>query len=163
MACFAGDGCFMMFGQEIATAIQYDLPILIFVINNGTYGTIRMHQEKNYPDRVSGTDLVNPDFAAFARSFGAFGATVTRTEDFPAALEAALAQRHHGADRIAGRRREHHRRHLADQVPRDGLREGAERGVTGAILRTLTVRSKLLQRNRKTRFRCLRVFSALLN
>ena len=91
MACFAGDGCFMMFGQEIATAIQYDLPILIFVINNGTYGTIRMHQEKNYPDRVSGTDLVNPDFAAFARSFGAFGATVTRTEDFPAALEAALA------------------------------------------------------------------------
>jgi len=61
----------------------------VIISNNGTYGTIRMHQERAYPGRISGTDLTNPDFAAFARSFGAFGVTVTRTEDFPAAFEGA--------------------------------------------------------------------------
>jgi acetolactate synthase-1/2/3 large subunit len=70
--------------------VQYDLPILVLVINNGMYGTIRMHQERRFPGRVSGTDLVNPDFAALARSFGAHGDTVLRTEDFPAALEQSL-------------------------------------------------------------------------
>ena len=80
-----------MTGQELATAVQYDLPIVIIVANNGMYGTIRMHQERNYPGRVSGTGLKNPDFAALARSYGAAGETVTRTEDFPAALERALA------------------------------------------------------------------------
>jgi acetolactate synthase-1/2/3 large subunit len=87
--CIAGDGDFMMAASELATAMQYELPLVVIISNNGTYGTIRMHQERDYPGRVSGTDLVNPDFAAFAQSFGAFGATVTRTEDFAAAFEEA--------------------------------------------------------------------------
>jgi acetolactate synthase-1/2/3 large subunit len=91
VVCAAGDGCFMMASNELATAVQYNLPVITLVSNNSVYGTIRMHQERDYPRRVSGTDLVNPDFAAYARSFGAFGATVTKTEDFPAAFEAARA------------------------------------------------------------------------
>ena len=87
----AGDGCFMMTCQELATAVQYDLPIVILIANNGMYGTIRMHQERHYPERVVGTTLVNPDFAAFARSFGAMGETVTKTEEFAPAFERALA------------------------------------------------------------------------
>jgi acetolactate synthase-1/2/3 large subunit len=89
--CAAGDGCFMMASNELATAVQYKLNVITLVSNNSTYGTIRMHQEREYPLRVSGTDLVNPDFAAYARSFGAFGATVTKTEDFPAAFAEAKA------------------------------------------------------------------------
>jgi acetolactate synthase I/II/III large subunit len=88
--CFAGDGDFLMSGQELATAVQYELPIVVLVVNNGMYGTIRMHQERHYPGRVVGTDLVNPDFAAYARAFGAFGATVTETAQFAGALEDAL-------------------------------------------------------------------------
>jgi acetolactate synthase-1/2/3 large subunit len=80
-----------MSGQELATAAQYDLPIVVLVVNNGMYGTIRMHQERNYPGRVVGTDLVNPDFAAYARAFGAHGETVTETAQFPDAFERALA------------------------------------------------------------------------
>ena len=87
----AGDGCFLMYGQELATAVKYSLPIIILVVNNCMYGTIRMHQERNYPGRVYGTDLVNPDFAAFAHAFGAKGEIVKRTEDFPAVFEKALA------------------------------------------------------------------------
>ena len=90
---FAGDGCFMMTGQELATAVQYGLDVVTVVVNNGMYGTIRAHQERQYPDRVSGTTLVNPDFAAYARAFGAHGETVERTEDFRPALERALASR----------------------------------------------------------------------
>jgi acetolactate synthase-1/2/3 large subunit len=89
--CFAGDGDFLMSGQELATAMQYELPIIVLVVNNGMYGTIRMHQERHYPGRVVGTDLVNPDFAAYARAFGAHGATVTETSQFAGAFEAALA------------------------------------------------------------------------
>ena len=89
--CFSGDGDFLMSGQELATAVQYDLPIVIIVVDNGMYGTIRMHQERHFPGRVVGTDLVNPDFAAYARAFGAHGETVERTEDFAPALERALA------------------------------------------------------------------------
>ncbi|MBM3571246.1 MAG: thiamine pyrophosphate-binding protein [Alphaproteobacteria bacterium] len=88
---FAGDGCFLMTGQEIATAVQYNAAVVFLVINNGMYGTIRMHQEREYPGRVWGTDLVNPDFAAYARAFGAAGEVVARTADFPAAFERALA------------------------------------------------------------------------
>ena len=88
--CFAGDGDFLMSGQELATAFQYDLPIVVLVVNNGMYGTIRMHQERHYPGRVVGTDLVNPDFAAYARAFGAHGETVTETSQFPDAIERAL-------------------------------------------------------------------------
>lgn len=86
----AGDGCFLMTGQELATAVQHRLPIVVIVIDNGTYGTIRMHQEREFPARVFGTDLVNPDFAAYASAFGAAGFTVDRTEDFAPALDAAL-------------------------------------------------------------------------
>ncbi len=87
---FAGDGCFMMTSQELATAVQYGLNVVTVVVNNGMYGTIRAHQERQYPERVSGTTLVNPDFAAFARAFGAHGETVERTEDFKPALQRAL-------------------------------------------------------------------------
>jgi acetolactate synthase-1/2/3 large subunit len=90
VVCLAGDGDFLMTGQELATAVQEDLPVIVLVINNGMYGTIRMHQERQFPGRVVGTDLVNPDFAAYARAFGAHGAVVERTSDFPAALDAAL-------------------------------------------------------------------------
>lgn len=89
--CAAGDGCFMMASNELATAVQYGLNVITIVSNNSIYGTIRMHQEREYPTRVSGTDLKNPDFAAYARSFGAFGATVTKAEDFPAAYAEAKA------------------------------------------------------------------------
>ena len=91
MICFAGDGDFLMTGQELATAVQYELPIIVLVVDNGMYGTIRMHQERNFPGRVVGTDLVNPDFAAFAQAFGAHGENVERTDEFPAALERALS------------------------------------------------------------------------
>jgi len=86
-----GDGDFLMNGQEFATAIQYELPIVVVVCDNASYGTIRMHQERNYPARVIGTDLKNPDFAAYARAFGGFGARVERTPDFPEAFAAARA------------------------------------------------------------------------
>jgi acetolactate synthase-1/2/3 large subunit len=86
---FAGDGDFLMNGQELATAVQYGAAVLFIVFNNGTYGTIRMHQERDYPARVSGTQLKNPDFAALARAYGAFGEVVDSTADFAAAVERA--------------------------------------------------------------------------
>lgn len=89
--CFAGDGDFLMNGQELATAVQYDLPIIVVILDNGMYGTIRMHQERHYPGRVSATALKNPDFAAYARAFGGHGERVERTEDFAPALDRALA------------------------------------------------------------------------
>ena len=91
VVAFAGDGCFMMSSQELATAMQYALPVIFIVVNNGIYGTIRMHQEREYPARVVGTTLTNPDFAAYASSFGAFGAVVKATEDFAPAFEEACA------------------------------------------------------------------------
>lgn len=87
----AGDGDFLMSGQELATAVRYGANVVILVVDNGQYGTIRMHQARDFPGRQSGTALTNPDFAAFAQSFGAFGATVERTEDFAAAFAAARA------------------------------------------------------------------------
>jgi acetolactate synthase-1/2/3 large subunit len=89
VVCFAGDGCFLMNGQEFATAVQYDLPIVVIVVDNGMYGTIRMHQEHEYPNRISATALKNPDFAAYARAFGGFGATVETTAAFAPAFAAA--------------------------------------------------------------------------
>jgi acetolactate synthase-1/2/3 large subunit len=88
---FAGDGCFLMNGQEFATAVQYELALIVVVVDNAMYGTIRMHQEREYPGRVSATDLKNPDFAAYARAFGGHGETVERTEDFAPAFERAIA------------------------------------------------------------------------
>ena len=86
---FAGDGDFQMCGMELATAVQEGLAIIVIVVNNGTYGTIRMHQERRFPARVIATDLVNPDFAALARAHGAHGERVEETAGFPAALERA--------------------------------------------------------------------------
>jgi acetolactate synthase-1/2/3 large subunit len=88
---FAGDGCFQMTGMEFMTAVENRLPIIVIVCNNGMYGTIRMHQERTYPGRVSGTDLANPDFAALARACGGFGARVDRTEEFAQAFDDAVA------------------------------------------------------------------------
>jgi acetolactate synthase-1/2/3 large subunit len=85
----AGDGDFLMNGQEFATAVQYGLPLIVVIADNGMYGTIRMHQEREFPGRVTATALRNPDFAAYARAFGGFGATVETTADFPAAFGAA--------------------------------------------------------------------------
>lgn len=91
VVCLAGDGCFQMTCNEMSTAIQHGAAVIVVVVNNGKYGTIRMHQEKTYPGRVSGTAIANPDFAALARAYGGFGATVTRTEDFAAAFAQAEA------------------------------------------------------------------------
>jgi acetolactate synthase I/II/III large subunit len=90
VVAFAGDGDFLMNGQEFATAIQYDIPVIVVVLDNGMYGTIRMHQEREYPGRVSATQLKNPDFAALALSYGGHGERVERTEDFADAFERAL-------------------------------------------------------------------------
>ena len=87
----AGDGCFLMNGQEFGTAVQHGANIVVVVVDNGMFGTIRMHQEREYPTRVYGTELKNPDFAAYARAFGGHGETVENTADFEAAFERALA------------------------------------------------------------------------
>jgi acetolactate synthase-1/2/3 large subunit len=89
VVCFAGDGDFMMHGQELATAVQYKLPVIIILLDNGMYGTIRMHQERNYPARVYATELQNPDFCALAFAYGAHGERVERTEQFAPALARA--------------------------------------------------------------------------
>ncbi|WP_075215789.1 thiamine pyrophosphate-binding protein [Mongoliimonas terrestris] len=91
VVCFAGDGCFLMNGQEFATAVQYGIPIVVLVIDNGMFGTIRMHQERHYPGRPSATALTNPDFNAYARAFGGHGETVWTTEEFAPAFERAVA------------------------------------------------------------------------
>jgi len=88
---FAGDGCFLMTGQEMATAVQYGLNVIFVVVNNGIYGTIRMHQEREFPGHVHGTALTNPDFAAYARAFGAHGEVVEKTADFGPAFERCRA------------------------------------------------------------------------
>lgn len=87
----AGDGCFMMSGNELATAVRYNAKTVFLVMNNGMYGTIRMHQERNYPHRLSGTDLTNPDFVAYAKSFGMEAWRVEETDEFGPALDRALA------------------------------------------------------------------------
>ena len=91
VVCFAGDGDFLMNGQEFATCVQYGVNVIVIVIDNGIYGTIRMHQEREYPGRVVASQLRNPDFAAYARAFGGHGETVLETADFEPAFERALA------------------------------------------------------------------------
>jgi acetolactate synthase-1/2/3 large subunit len=88
---FAGDGEFMMTGQELATAVQYRAGLILIVFNNNMFGTIRMHQEREYPGRVSGTELHNPDFAALAQAYGGHGEVVEKTADFAPALARAVA------------------------------------------------------------------------
>lgn len=89
VVCFAGDGDFLMTGQEMATVAQHRVGLIVLVVNNSMYGTIRMHQERHFPGRVIATALVNPDFAALARAYGAHGETVERTADFAAAFKRA--------------------------------------------------------------------------
>ena len=91
VVCIAGDGDFLMTGQDFATAVQYKLPVIVVVADNGLYGTIRMHQERDYPGRVVATELKNPDFVAYALAFGGYGALVEKTGDFPAAFAQAVA------------------------------------------------------------------------
>ena len=88
---FEGDGGLLMSGSELATAVQFGLKVIVIVVNNGMFGTIRMHQERHYPGRVVSTQLRNPDFAAYAGSFGVRGAVVRRTDEFPGAFADALA------------------------------------------------------------------------
>jgi acetolactate synthase-1/2/3 large subunit len=91
VVCFSGDGDFLMNGQEFATAVQYALPVVVVLIDNGMYGTIRMHQEREFPGRPVASALRNPDFAAYARAFGGHGETVEETAEFAPAFERALA------------------------------------------------------------------------
>jgi acetolactate synthase-1/2/3 large subunit len=91
VVCIAGDGDFLMTGQDFATAVQYKLPVIVVLADNGLYGTIRMHQEREYPGRVIGTALHNPDFVAYASAFGGHGVLVEKTADFPAAFAQAAA------------------------------------------------------------------------
>jgi acetolactate synthase-1/2/3 large subunit len=91
VVCFAGDGCFLMYPQELATAVQFQIPVIVIVANNGMYGTIRMHQEKRFPGRISATDLQGPDFVALAKSFGAYAELVETSDEFPEAFARAQA------------------------------------------------------------------------
>jgi len=91
VVAFAGDGCFQMYPQELATAAQYRANVIFLVVNNGSYGTIRMHQERRYPGRVIATDLINPDFVALGQSFGAYAERVDTTAGFPEAFARATA------------------------------------------------------------------------
>ncbi|MCA1748585.1 MAG: thiamine pyrophosphate-binding protein [Parasphingopyxis sp.] len=89
----SGDGDFLMNGQELATAVRYGCDMLVLIVDNGSYGTIRMHQERNYPGRVTGTELVNPDFAALGKAYGCWAETVEQTADFAPALDRALGEK----------------------------------------------------------------------
>lgn len=91
VVCLAGDGCFMMYPQELATAMRYGAPVIVILVNNAMLGTIRMHQEREYPSRVYATDLVNPDFVSLAKAFGVHAERVEHTSDFPTALGRARA------------------------------------------------------------------------
>jgi acetolactate synthase-1/2/3 large subunit len=91
VVAFAGDGCFQFTSQEFATAVQFGAPVIVVVVNNGVHGTIRMHQERDYPGRPIATDLVNPAFAALARAYGGHGEHVATTDEFAAAFERSLA------------------------------------------------------------------------
>ena len=93
VVCVAGDGDFLMNGQELATAAQHGCDLLVVLVDNGSYGTIRMHQERDYPKRVSATDLENPDFATLARAYGGWAETVDKTADFAPALDKALKKK----------------------------------------------------------------------
>ena len=94
VVCVSGDGCFMMYPQELATAIEHGASIIVLLVNNGMYGTIRMHQEREYPGRVSGTKLAGPNYTELAKAFGARAERITSTSEFKPAL--ARARSHTG-------------------------------------------------------------------
>ena len=122
VVCLAGDGCFQMTCNELSTAVQHEAKPIVVVMNNGRYGTIRMHQEKTYPGRVSGTALSNPDFAALARAYGGHGELVTRTADFADAFARAQA-----AGTIAVIECQVHEEALATGATLSAVREAASR------------------------------------
>jgi acetolactate synthase-1/2/3 large subunit len=93
VVCVAGDGDFLMNGQELATAAQYGADLLVILVDNGAYGTIRMHQERDYPERVSATELSNPDFAKLAEAYGGWAMRVETTEEFAPALAEAIKRK----------------------------------------------------------------------
>jgi acetolactate synthase-1/2/3 large subunit len=93
VVCVAGDGDFLMNGQELATAAQHGADLLVVLVDNGSYGTIRMHQEREYPERLSATELRNPDFAALARAYGGWATRVERTDEFAGALDEAIGRK----------------------------------------------------------------------
>ena len=122
MVCIAGDGDFLMTGQDFATAVQYKLPVIVVIADNGLYGTIRMHQEREYPGRVIATALHNPDFVAYAMAFGGFGAVVEKTADFPAAFAAAQASGKPSIIHLQDRSGSDHADRDALRHPRKGAR-----------------------------------------
>ena len=127
VVCVAGDGDFLMAANELATAVQYGAPVVVLVLDNGMYGTIRMHQERHYPGRVSGTELGNPDFAALAEAFGCHGEAVARTEDVPGrARPRARGRRADGAAPA--------RRPRGDHATRDDLRDPSSGGAARRIV-----------------------------
>ena len=155
VVCFAGDGDFLMSGQELATAVQYELPIVVLVVNNGMYGTIRMHQERHYPGRVSGTDLVNPDFARYAEAFGGHGEVVERTERVRAGVRACGRVRPAGGDRAARRPGGDHAAADADPDSRAsaqsvGSTKCEQRGSITSASRPGTSRSRLASTRRSS-------------
>ena len=120
VVCIAGDGDFLMNGQEFATAVQYDLPFIVVIADNGLYGTIRMHQEREYPGRISATELRNPDFAAYARAFGGFGVVGRAHRGFPGGVQGGAGVRQAGDHPPCHRSRGDHAGHDAGQDPRQG-------------------------------------------
>ena len=120
VVCVAGDGDFLMNGQELATAAQYGADLLVILVDNGSYGTIRMHQEREYPERIIATELKNPDFAALARAYGGWAETVETTEDFAPALDRALKQQGHPPAPLQDRRRADQQRDDDHQAAREG-------------------------------------------
>ena len=120
VVCVAGDGDFLMNGQELATAAQYGADLLVILVDNGGYGTIRMHQEREYPERISATELRNPDFAALARAYGGWAETVEGTEEFAPALDEALKRKGIRLHPLQDRRR-------ADQQRDDDLENAREK------------------------------------
>ena len=117
VVAISGDGDFLMNGQDFATAIQFDAPVIVIIADNGLYGTIRMHQEREYPGRVSATCLRNPDFAAYARAFGGFGATVEKHRGFSGGVPRRRDVGPAGHHSSQGRPRGDHADHDADQDP----------------------------------------------
>ena len=121
VVCFAGDGDFLMNGQELATAVQYGAAVIFVVVNNGMYGTIRMHQERDYPARVYGTALRNPDFAQLAQSLRSARRGGGEDGGFRAGIRAGAGLRRPGAAGAAHRSRCHHHAHQPDGDSREGV------------------------------------------
>jgi acetolactate synthase-1/2/3 large subunit len=125
VVAFAGDGCFLMNGQEFATAVQYGAAIIVVIVDNAQYGTIRMHQERDYPGRIVATQLRNPDFAGYAKAFGGFGARVEHTEQFAPAFEEAVSSRRPAILHcLLDQRAQSHVRDFDPSVGREFPREG---------------------------------------